>query len=157
MRLSFVFGRRPVVSCQRQLAVPVASCQFICQLPWHSFNKFVLAKRLHEPAVFNRNHILGLGPSNLQPSLALTHTHTHRRTRSVDTVKEFQFQFEFLTTISVAVVELGWAGLGLYGGFSYCHSPSPSLSLGLCLFLPRVLFLFSQFWARHGIRVRNIV
>lgn len=24
---------------------------------WHSFNKFVLAKRLHEPAVFNRNHI----------------------------------------------------------------------------------------------------
>jgi len=25
---------------------------------WHSFNKFVLAKRLHEPAVFNRNHIL---------------------------------------------------------------------------------------------------
>lgn len=147
MRLSFVFGRRPVGS---------ASCQFICQLPWHSFNKFVLAKRLHEPAVFNRNHILGLGPSNLQPSLALTHT--HRRTRSVDTVKEFQFQFEFLTTISVAVVELGWAGLGLYGGFSYCHSPSPSLSLSVSVSFCLVFcFCFSQFWARHGIRVRNIV
>lgn len=136
-----------------QLAVPVASCQFICQLPWHSFNKFVLAKRLHEPAVFNRNHILGLGPSNLLPSLALAHTHIH----VVDTVKEFQFQFEFLTTISVAVVELGWAGLGLYGGFSYCHSPTPSPSLSLCLFPSRVLFLFSQFWARRAIRVRNIV
>lgn len=36
--------------------------QLSASLLWHSFNKFVLAKRLHEPAVFNRNHILDPRP-----------------------------------------------------------------------------------------------
>lgn len=113
-----------VASWQCQLPVARACCQFICQLLWHSFNKFVLAKRLHEPAVFNRNHILGLGPNNLQHSLP---QHTHM----VDTAKEFQFQF--LTTISVAVVELGWAW----------PPPSPSRTQSLSCFVS-----VSQFWEK---------